>query len=182
MKQIAFFEDEGYKGLYPLTCLRPAWGLLLGGYCLRHSALIRLGAKKAGYWGLPERRDAIKAAGLEGQGIAQDGLPLFLINGRARLSARTVNWLAKAETDTVFISGQTVEAFKIFDKELLSLIRKNDPTTAFINSLAKKMRSFETKDDLFGRLWELVNCNRRSIAEDFELYKDGGSSRPRAFI
>ena len=67
MKQIAFFEDEGYKGLYPLTCLRPAWGLLLGGYCLRHSSLLRLGAKKACYWAMPERQEVLKSAGLEGQ-------------------------------------------------------------------------------------------------------------------
>jgi UDP-N-acetylglucosamine diphosphorylase/glucosamine-1-phosphate N-acetyltransferase len=174
MKQIAFFEDEGYQGLYPLTCLRPAWGLLLGGYCLRHSSLIRLGAKKGYYWALPERQDVLKAAGLEGQDIGQAGIPLYLINGRARLTSRTVNWLNKAETDTVFLSGQTVEAFKIFDKNLLELVKKNQPTEAFISSLAKKMRSFETKDEIFGRLWELVNYNRRAIAEDFDLFKDGG--------
>ena len=174
MKQIAFFEDEGYKGLYPLTCLRPAWGLLLGGYCLRHSLLLRLGAKKAFYWALPERQEVLKAAGLEGQEISQAGLPLFLINGRARLTARTVNWLAKAETDTVILSGRTVEAFKIFDKNLLELVKKNQPTGGFINSLVPKMRSFETKDEIFNHLWELVNYNSRAIAEDFELFKDGG--------
>ncbi|MDO9390690.1 MAG: putative sugar nucleotidyl transferase [bacterium] len=179
MKQIAFFEDEGYKGLYPLTCLRPVWGLLLGGYCLRHSSLLRLGAKKAFYWVLPERQEVLKAAGLEGQEISQAGLPLLLINGRARLTARTVNWLNKAETDTVFLSGQTVEAFKIFDKNLLELVKKNQPTSAFISSLAKKMRSFETKDEIFNHLWELVNYNSRAIMEDSDLIKDGAVKLPK---
>jgi UDP-N-acetylglucosamine diphosphorylase / glucose-1-phosphate thymidylyltransferase / UDP-N-acetylgalactosamine diphosphorylase / glucosamine-1-phosphate N-acetyltransferase / galactosamine-1-phosphate N-acetyltransferase len=174
MKQIAFFEDEGYQGLYPLTCLRPAWGLLLGGFCIRHAGLSRLGAKRAFYWALPERQEVLRAAGLEGQEVGQAGLPLYLINGRARLSARTVSWISKAETDTVFISGQTVEAFKIFDKNILELVKNNRPTASFIDSLTKKMRSFETKDQIFGRLWELVNYNGRAIAEDFDLFRDGG--------
>ncbi|MBI4726181.1 hypothetical protein HY768_02980 [candidate division TA06 bacterium] len=174
MKQIAFFEDEGYKGLYPLTCLRPCWSLLLGGHCLMHAGLLRLGARKANFWALPERQEVLRAAGLEGQEIGQAGLPLLLINGRARLSARTVNWLSKAETDTVFLSGQSIVAFKICDKKLLDLIKQNNPTPAFINSIVQKMRSFETKDPVFERLWELVNYNGRAITEDFDLFKDGG--------
>lgn len=175
MKQIAFFEDQGYKCLYPLTCLRPAWSLLLGSSCLKHAALARLGAKQAYYWALPERRDVLQASGPEVLEIGQAGLPLFLINGRARLTARTISWLNKAETDTVFMSGQSVVAFKIFDAKLLELIKKDRPSPDFISNLAKKMRSYETKDEVFNHLWELVDHNGRAITEDLELFNDGGA-------
>jgi UDP-N-acetylglucosamine diphosphorylase/glucosamine-1-phosphate N-acetyltransferase len=179
MKQIAIYEDQGWPELYPLTCLRPSFGLMSGAFCLRHGAMERLGAKQSFFWGLEDRSLAFRAGGLQQNSLDQASLPLVLINGRARPGARTAGWIEKAETDTVFMSNGQIVAFKIFDKKLFEDVKNNQPTADFLTALAKRMRSFGTQDAVFGHLWEIVNHNGQAVEEDSELFKDSGAKLPK---
>jgi UDP-N-acetylglucosamine diphosphorylase/glucosamine-1-phosphate N-acetyltransferase len=179
MKQIAIYEDQDYQGLYPLTCMRPSFGLISGAFCLRHGAMDRLGSKQSFCWGLEERSLVFRACGLQESDLDKAALPLVLINGRARLSARTAGWIEKAETDTVFMSGDEIVAFKVFDKKLFDEIRNKRPDQAFLDSLTKQMRSFGTQDTVFQYLWEMLNNNGQAIIDDFTLFRDSGTKLAR---
>ncbi|HNQ35450.1 MAG TPA: putative sugar nucleotidyl transferase [bacterium] len=169
------FEDDGFQALYPLTYLRPVFGLRCGATTLyekirRHfgaglpAAALRPGL--AALW----RREHPGAGTIETDAPFQAGPePMLLVNGR---------WLA--EPPGIPATGPEEAAFAGGD---LAYLRLRPETAAalpaqtwngFLAAAVEKLPRREVELKLIRHPWDLINHNPDAIRTDFQLAGKSG--------
>lgn len=175
MRRIIIFEDQGYRDLYPLACLRPAFQLRCGALSLQER--LKAHAPKASFecWMLEERRAVLAAAGrcntadIRAVGAGRTAL----VNGRAVLPAALWQRISKTPANVAFVlEGQLVAA--VVQDVLLHGLATDQPDEAAFASLMSLCKKIELKEGLAFRPWDLVNMNGRMIEDDAPAFKDGG--------
>ena len=184
LRRIVIFEDQGYRDLYPLACLRPVFHLRCGTLSLVDRLKASAGRVAMELWVLNERRQVLAAAG---RGIPADirvvgAGKTALVNGRAVLPKAVWQRIAKTPPNTAFVhNGQLVAA--VIQDVLLHGLASDQPDEAAIQSLIHLCKKVELKEGLAVHPWDLVNLNSRMIEDDAACFADSGKKlTPGAFL
>jgi UDP-N-acetylglucosamine diphosphorylase/glucosamine-1-phosphate N-acetyltransferase len=175
MRRIIILEDKGYRDLYPLACLRPAFQLRCGAYSLQER--LKAHAPKASIecWMLEERQPILAASGrsVPADIRAVGAGKTALVNGRAVLPAALWQRISKTPPNVAFVlEGQLVAA--VVQDVLLHGLASDQPEEAAIKSLMSLCKKIELKEGLAFHPWDLINLNVRMIEDDAAGFRDGG--------
>lgn len=173
--RICIFEDEYYRGLLPLTYLRPVYDLRCGQLTLREKIARAYPDEIFILHTRDYLRDTVKEKhpGSYVNEIPGDTDRLLLINGRMIFSADSARILADTGKDIIYsqagvvvgawLSGRNLEAYRhAIGKSLVS-------SDGFHG-----VRRAETEGlELIRYPWELVHRNRSQLELDFRLSTGG---------
>lgn len=174
MPNICIFEDDGYKGLLPLTYMRPTYGLRSGMTILLEKILRQYPGAAFDLHCRDYLTEIVKRAHLSAlvNKVGAVNQCLFL-NGRILASSNLSKKIPISGKDEIFISSEDVVAARL-SGENLGKIKSALEAPLSIKSFDRlKVKSTETDVMLVREPWELIVENDKEIREDFKALAKG---------
>lgn len=169
-EEVIIYEDEAFRKLYPLTYLRPAFGVLCGFGSLVYRVSRVLPDAHISLIARRQLEDLLKST-FPGCVVNKP-----LENGGLFLNGRCLNLpepIAKSKRRAVFTSRGSVVGFRT-DREI-----EPDPQTGVISQeaiaeLAEQMPADEVDAMVLEHPWDLIRYNPLLLEEDFRVFGGGG--------
>lgn len=170
-QKICIFEDEGYKGLLPLTYMRPTWGLRCGMTVLLEKILRCFPRVDFSLHCRDYLADSIKKGGLSQVPINKipASSSCVFINGRLLAGDDLQKRLVFLEEDEVLMSGDQIAAARVTGKRLEFFKKALDHPLSSVDfePLKLDVRFRRVDLPLITHPWELVRENGKQITSDF---------------
>ena len=168
-EEIIIYEDEAYRGLYPITYFRPAFGILCGFGSLVHRVSRLLPDARVNLVARRQLEDFLKSCFPEcvvNEPPVNGGL---FLNGRCLTLPDAIH---KNQGRKVFTSRGVVVGFRTDGKIAL------DPETGVvaqgaIDDLTEQMSADEVEVMILEYPWDLIRYNPRLLGEDFQTFGPG---------
>lgn len=163
---ICLFEDISYSQLLPLVYFRPTYDLRCGIFTLREKVQHYFPNTPISFYCREYLNDLVK---LQNPGMVVNdvkGKSCLFLNGRIIADSKLAEDLT-ADTDTLFVKGETIVAVRVSGSKLNSLKNKSNFLFTFsdFNDLLKK----EVDVNVIHYPWDLVSNNGKQIISDFNL-------------